>query len=503
MSENREQNIEEQEKIDLISLLDDFAGGLKRLWLLILVLIIVCAVRSYFATSITYTPQYVASATMSVATAGGRGGYMDAESARQMAEVFPYVLTSGVLEDVVAEEMGLDAIPGNIQVEAEEGTNLLTMSVSSGDPQMAYNILHAVIDYYPEVAEFVFGETRLEILDETGIPSDVRREEVIRGSYKRGALQGAVIGLVILCLYVVFHKTVKSKDSLKRQVNLPDLGTIPFVKAKKRRTQKVHNLCILNERIPDSYLEAVRKLRIRVGSEMEEKDMKTLLVTSSIPGEGKTTVSVNLAVSFARQGKKVILADCDPRNPSIAGLLGEQENHPGLGEVLRGRVKPEEAMSWVKVSDDKYMMVLCGGEGDTDDASLLGSKKMRALIRAFEQQADLVILDTAPAELLADASVMARYVDAALYVVRYDYTKMRKIREGVQALDMSGIHMCGYVFNGDRKAGGSRYGYGYGYGYWYGYGKYGHYSHYSRYGRRGRLKDTGRKVDESGRVIKE
>lgn len=184
MSENREltessKKREEQEKIDIISLLDDFAGGLKKLWLLILVLIVVCAVRSYFATSFTYTPKYVASATMSVTTPSGGGGYLDAASARQMAEVFPYVLTSGVLEDVVAQEMGLDSIPGSIDVEAEEGTNLLTMSVSSNDPQMAYNILHAVIDYYPEVAEFVFGETRLEILDETGIPSDVQREEVL------------------------------------------------------------------------------------------------------------------------------------------------------------------------------------------------------------------------------------------------------------------------------------------------------------------------------------
>lgn len=506
MSENRERTenskkIDEQEKIDIISLLDDFAGGLKKLWLLILVLIIVCALRSYFATSFTYTPQYVASATMSVTTPSGGGGYIDAESARQMAEVFPYVLTSGVLEDVVAEEMGLESLPGSISVEAEEGTNLLTMSVSSNDPQMAYNLLHAVIDYYPEVAVFVFGETRLEILDETGIPSDVQREEVIRGSYKRGALQGAVIGLVILCFYVVLHKTVKSKDKLKKQINLPDLGTIPFVRVKKRRTQTVHNLCILNDRIPDSYLEAVKKLRIRVLKEMEDNQMKTLLVTSSIPGEGKTTVSVNLAISFARQGKKVILADCDPRNPSIAGLLGDEGEHPGLGEVLRGKVKPEEAMTKFEVSDDKYMMILFGGESNTEDAALLGSKRMKSLIHAFEQQADIVILDTAPAELLADASVMARYVDAALYVVCYDYTKMQKIREGVQALDMSGIHMCGYVFNGDKKADRGRYGYGYGYG--YGYSRYGHYSHYGHYGRRGRLKDTGRMEDESGRVIKE
>ena len=124
--------------------------------------------------------------------------------------------------------MGMDHLPGSISVKAEEGTNLLTMSASSDDPQMAYNLLHAVIDNYPAVGEFVFGETRLEILDETGIPSDVQREDVIRGSYKRGALQGAVIGFAILCIYVVAHRTVKSKDKLKRQVNLQDWEACPL-----------------------------------------------------------------------------------------------------------------------------------------------------------------------------------------------------------------------------------------------------------------------------------
>ena len=137
---------EEIEKIDIINIVADFLYGLKKLWLVIVILIIVCALRSYFATSFSYTPQYVASATMSVTTSSGGGSYMDTESAQQMAEVFPYVLTSGVLEDVVAEAMGMDYLPGSISVQAEEGTNLLTMSASADDPQAANKLPHAAID---------------------------------------------------------------------------------------------------------------------------------------------------------------------------------------------------------------------------------------------------------------------------------------------------------------------------------------------------------------------
>lgn len=487
---------QEIEKIDIINIVADFLYGLKKLWLVILILIIVCALRSYFATSFSYTPRYVASATMSVTTSSGGGSYMDTESAQQMAEVFPYVLTSGVLEDVVADAMGMDYLPGSISVQAEEGTNLLTMSASADDPQVAYNLLHAVIDNYPAVGEFVFGETRLQILDETGIPSDVQREEVIRGSYKRGALQGAIIGFGILCIYVLAHRTVKSKDKLKKQVNLKDLGSLPFVRIKKRKKQQEHPLCILDERISLTYLEAVRKLRIRVMKEIEEKKIKTILVTSSIPGEGKTTISANLAIALARQGKKVILVDCDPRNPSVAEVLGEEEIHPGIGAVLRGEVKLSDAFTSVKVADDCHLTVMFGGEPSKDDAVLLGRRQMKGFIEEVQKEADVVVLDTAPAELLVDASLMARYVDAALYVVRYDYTKMNRIRAGIQSLSMSGIQMLGFVFNGDRSEKERRYGYGYSYG----YRRYGSYGHYGRYGR---LKDTGKMEDESGRVIKE
>ena len=147
MSENREgiekKEIDEAEKIDIMNLAADILNAVRRLWGLLLVLLLVCPLRSYFATSFSYTPQYVASATVSVTTPGG--GYTNVQSAQDMAEIFPYILTSGVLKDVVAQDMGLDYLPGQITVEAEEGMNMMTISVSGSDPQMAYNILQSVI----------------------------------------------------------------------------------------------------------------------------------------------------------------------------------------------------------------------------------------------------------------------------------------------------------------------------------------------------------------------
>lgn len=485
--------IDEAEKIDLISLSEDFLYGLKKLWWLILVLILAGAVGFYFRATYTYTPQYEASATMSVTAPGGQ--YMGAQTASKMANVFPYILTSGVLEDVVAQNMGLDSVPGSIKADAEEGTNLLTISVTSDDPQMAYDILHTVIDCYPEVAEYVIGETSLTILDETGVPSDTRKTVVVRGSYKRGAATGAAAGLVILCLYVLLKKTVKSKEKLRNQINLPDMGSLPYVKHKKRkRKPEQNNVSLLSERTLASYQEAVKRLGIRILRDVDENRIKTIMVTSSVPGEGKTTVAANLAVSLMKQGKKVVLVDCDLRNPSVGGFFGIQEDK-GIDSVLHAKAALADVLKKTETKEGTISLLL--GEPDQKtDISLLGSKRMREMITELEGMADVVILDTAPAQLLADAALMARFVDAALYVIRYDYTKMYKIREGIQALAMSKIKMLGYVFNCDRNSGGGKYGYGYGYG----YRRYGSYGHYGRY------KDTGKrdkKEDLSGRVIKD
>ena len=465
MSEYRElperESRSEEEKIDITDLLTDFYHGVRKLWWLIIGLTLIFAVKGYFSTTTSYVPNYVASATTSVTSLTGT-------SASDMAKVFPYILTSGVLADVVAEDLGVESLPGSINVEADEWTNLLTISVSAGDPQVAYNTLVSVMENYPEVAKFVVGETKLTILDETGIPSDTQREEVIRGSYKRGALKGFMIGMVILLLYVLTRRTVKSKKEIKKQINLNDCGSIPYIRTKKRKKDTFNNaLSLMNDRISQGYVEALRKVRIKVMKEMEEKGHKTLLVTSSIPGEGKTTLAVNLAISIAQQGRKVILVDCDLRHPSVAGVMNEQEQHPGLGAILEKKVSLKESVVNIDMGTGNLKIVY--GNEEDDDTRLLAGKRMHALIQSLKKQADVVILDTAPSGLLADAPVLAKYVDAALYVIRYDHTKMRQIREGVQSLAMSGIDIIGYVFNGD--ASGKIHGYGYGYG---GYGGYGY-----------------------------
>ena len=485
--------INEPDKIDINDFLMDMARGVKKLWWLVIGLAVVFGLSSYLRVTTIYQPTYVASATMAVNFAGVNSNYINIESAQQMAEVFPYILTSGVLEEVVAEDLGMDHVPGAISATAEPGINLFTLSVTSGDAQQAYDVLQSVIENYPKVARFVLGETSLKIMDETGVPEDTGKTRVIRGSLKNGAMKGAELGLAIMALYVLTRRTVKSRRELRKQVNLEDYGSIPYIQEKKRKRKEYQfHVNLLNERIPQIYLEAVRKLRIKIMKEMEQKKYKTLMITSSVPGEGKTTLAVNLAIAIAKQGKRVILVDADPRNPSVAEQLNIMtRKEQGLGAVLRDQISAEEALTEVNVSAGE-LRVLYGTEPQAQDAKLLGTAAMKRLVNTLSQEADIVILDTAPSELLADAPALAKYVEAALYVVKYDHAKIRQIRTGVQALAMSGVDILGYAFNADRT--GARRGYGYEYQK-YNYGAYGRYSRYAQM--------LSRKTDTSGRVMKD
>ncbi len=479
-TENTSRSNTQPEKIDIIRPAEDFLFGLKKLWWLVAVLTVLFAVVSYFSISGSYESSYTAFATVSADDSG---------VAEQMADLYPYLQNSGAVNEAVMEDLGWDSVNGSISMTAEDDINLLTVNVTSNDPQAAYEILQSVLRTYPSLAEFVTGPVQLVVLDDSGIPSDVNRAEVIRGSYKKGALQGFVLGLVIVCIYAYMNVTVRTRREVRRKVNVTDLGSLPAVPQKKRRSEKNANtVSLYNERIPQSYMEAIRKLRIKVLTSMEKHGYKTLLVTSSIPGEGKTTVASNLAISLAQHGKKVVLVDCDVRNPSVAKAMNEKETHPGLSDYLSKdrNLELDYIVTEVKLPGGYgkgSLSVIYGGERKADGADMLAGDKMKELIKGLKQQYDLVILDTAPVDLLTDAALVAEHADAALYVVRYHHTKMRNIRSGILALAQTGIHLTGFVFNEDHASSSKGYGYAYGYGYGskskYGYGNYGSYGTYA------------------------
>lgn len=454
----------ELQKIDLFVLLEDFIKEAKRRLALLLVLVLiggsVLGVRSYMS----YYPYYTASASFTVKVANplySSVSSYNTKTAEQMATTFPYILTSGVLQERIKEHLGIEYLP-SVSVSANASSSIITMRVTDSDPQRAYDVLNAVMTYYPEIAEFVVGSTVLVLLDESGVPTQPTNSRDVMGPAKKGAFLGALLWAAIVVVMAISKNTVHNEEELKRVLNTPCIGQVPSVKVPAK---VVSPLLHKSRRMP-GFSESIRLLRLRVEKAMEEQEKKVLLVSSAIPGEGKTTVSVNLAISMAKKGKRVLVVDCDLRNPSVAKALRIQAK-ASLVDYIKGKATGAEIINPTDVED---LFFISGGNGGKNLIEQLSQEKVGTLVRNLRSQYDYIIIDTPPCALLADAAEISELAECGLMVIRQDYAARDQIMDGVQRLGDGNLPLIGCVFNGVKKSIGSRYGYGYGYGYGGGYG---------------------------------
>lgn len=447
------------QKIDLVSVLGQFWGYFRRMWWIVVILAVIGAALMFFRVSVTYSPSYVAEATVSVSAEEGANSSSNTDMADQLGKVFPYILSSGALSDIVAEDLGTSGIPGSISVSSVKGTNLLTISVTGSNAEMSYKTLKSVIKNYPKVAQFVVGQTKMTVIEDSGVPKDTGRRSVQRGSMRRGALGGAVIGFLIIIVYMATFRTIRTSDDLKNVLHAPYLGTLPICVPKKRRKKKaVGGLNILDDSVPEDYIDSMRLIRTRVERAMEKQKSKTLMVTSSIPGEGKSTVAVNLALSMAQKGTRVILVDCDLRSPSDQSILNIKGEYPGLRAVLTGEAKLEDSLYQF---EDLPLQVLFGSSKPTEQVEILGNERMKKLVDELRTKADIVIFDTPPSAMLVDAVYLVHYIDAALFVVRSNFARTQFVLKGVEELAETRIDIAGCILNGGKTSSAARAAYEY------------------------------------------
>lgn len=445
------------QKIDITELLHLIWSSFKKVWYIFLIFPLLLSGLNYFRTSYRYDPTYTAEATVSVSMAGINGDSTNnARTAAQLGKVFPYILTSSALKDIIASDLNRGSIPETIRVTNIANTNFLTIRVTGWDPVVTYNVLQSVIKNYPQVAQHVVGRTNVEVIDDSGVPVDTTRASTMRNALRNGALAGLVIALVIFVVYIITFRTVLTSRDLRSITNISYLGTLPVYKKKKRRKSDSDGINILKKSTQQDYLEAVRVIRTRLDRKMG-KDKKVIMVTSSLPGEGKSTVAVNLALSFAMQKKKVVLIDCDFRNPSVKDVLNIKSKTPGIVAYLQGKCRlSETTISY----DDKGLsfIVIPGTESDGNEhTELLRSEAMRKLVRQVREIADVVVLDTPPSAMFADAEMAVGYADLAVYVVLCDYARSTYIQKGIRELSETGVEIGGIVLNAGKESSSSGY----------------------------------------------
>lgn len=201
---------------------------------------------------------------------------------------------------------------------------------------------------------------------------------------------------------------------------------------------------ILNERSPFAMQEAYRTLRTNIRFALRGKGCKSFCITSSSQGEGKSITMLNLAITFAETGQKVLLIDADLRRPAIARLLVENAA-PGLSNVLAGLATEEES-----IRKDIYpnLDVLLSGDIPPNPSELLGSERMLELIQKLSDRYDYILVDTPPVNIVSDACVVANMLDGVLLLARQGRSRKESLKRAVNHLKLTNANLLGCVFNG-------------------------------------------------------
>jgi len=258
--------------------------------------------------------------------------------------------------------------------------------------------------------------------------------------------------------------SVKTREDFDRLVRLPFLGYVPHLKEEEGRSR---DLVVARGRTGSPEVESFRALRTGVQFSRPDREVRTVLVTSAGAGEGKTTVSVNLAAAFAGGKGRVLLVDADLRRARVHTAIGV-DNARGLTHVLVGEATLADT---VQRSVVEGLDVLSSGPIPPNPAEVLGSERMQELLREAAAKYDRVVVDSPPLVAVTDPALLAKYVDAVFLVISIGKTSIRTIQRARETLATVGAAIHGAVLNNaDVKVSGYYQSYG-GYGYGYGYGE--------------------------------
>lgn len=255
------------------------------------------------------------------------------------------------------------------------------------------------------------------------------------------AIVGLLVAAAIVLVADTMNDTVRDPDDIADAVDLPTLGTI--VRDGFARSGS-HGLTALTQpRSPTT--EAYRSLRTNLEFASLEAPLRTLLVTSSGPEDGKTDTAANLAIVFAQAGWRVLLIDADLRKPSVHTLFGVP-NQRGLTTLLADDELRMDGL--IRRTDQERLRILTSGPVPTNPAEIVGSPRMRAIVGAFAEHHDLVIVDSPPLQMVADPAILSSYLDATLLVVGLGRSRRGAVRRGVEALSRAHARVLGVVLNG-------------------------------------------------------
>lgn len=428
----------------------------RRWWILLLGPILAGA--SAYAVSDSMTPTYAATATILVnqTQVPGIVQYNDILTSERLTNTYAELVDRDIVIRTAIERLGLDVseatLAGKVHVTVVRNTQLLKVTARDPSPQLAASIANGVSQAFidsnqPEVSQ----PGTVSIAEQAKAPSSPVSPNIPL-NVTLGALLGLIVAAALVALREYLDDTVKSAAEVEALPGLSTMGVIGRLPGRSRGRKSPPTLSVLSAA---ESAESYRQLRTNIHFAAVAHPLKTILVTSANPREGKSTSVANLAVVLAQAGQRVIVVDTDLRRPQLHTYFRAPNSLGLTGLLLTEADEPDAALVATRIQD---LWLLPSGPRPPNPSELLTSPAMARIIEQLSQRADYVLFDSPPILAVTDASILALHTDAAILIAEGGRTRTEALRRAHEALLRANARVLGVVIN-KAKGHGSSYAY--------------------------------------------
>lgn len=445
--------------------ISDVLRVFQRYWALIVLLTAVGLSVSAVMLAFVIKPSYEANARLFVSTQSlGTANELLQGSTYTQARMTSYaqIANDPIVLDPVISQLGLDttadALSSQVEASAESNQLIIDIVVTDRDPKMAADIVNAVAESLSEVisetieapiagSDAIVNVTTTRVAQPPVSPSWPRPWLLLTA----GGLIGLLAGIGFAFLLQAGDSRVRNIDEVRKIVPFPVLGLV----LQERNFGRQSVMARMGER--GMFSEAYRSARTNLEFiDAQGHARRVLVVTSTVPGEGKSTASAAFATSLAEAGNRVALVDADLRKPQIAMMLGLDDT-VGLTDLLVNRVEVGDALQPVGETDRFW--VLPSGSVPPNPAELLGSAQFAQLIELLRRHFDYVVIDSPPVLPVSDALVLSRLADGVILVVAVESVRRPQLETCVQTLQQVDAPVIGVIANRLTRSGVDAYSY--------------------------------------------
>ena len=474
-----------------------------KIWIIVLVALlgtVVLGLRSEFLVKDTYS----STVTLYSYINPGETNLNDINAAQQQVKTYEQLFKSKAFIKIVIDKLGPEdkdkytglSVKPTFSVKQKGSTELFDVSVTSIDRDMAYAMTVAVMSTCEEnITEFIPNSSNVTVVDYPERPGSPNSKNVLRNAVI-GFIGGALISMIAIFIFNLLDVTIRDRKKIEDNFDLPILGVIPrhdlnTYKTKRGRKSLLNKnvahdsdandkFRLISDKTPFAISEAFRTLYTNILYLPIQDNCKKIAITSGFSGEGKTYISLNLALTIAKSDSehKVLLIDADMRKPRIAHLLKEiRPNSHGLSEYLAGI----DAAPSIQQTNIPNLSVLTSGSESANATALISSSRFDSMMESFKDKYTYIIFDTPPANVVSDAVLLNDHVNGYFVVARADYSDVNELSDLFENLESINANVFGICLTSVSPKGyNTRYSK---YKKYYKYGRYAKYANYNSYSR--------------------